>query len=1054
MLPEILMVGTTVSHYTILTRLGGGGMGVVYKAEDTRLDRSVALKFLPPDLTRDAEAKARFIHEAKAASALQHNNICVVHDIDESADGQLFIVMDFYEGVTLKTKIDQGPLKIDEALDIAMQVAQGLQKAHEHMMVHRDIKPANVMITTDGVAKIVDFGLAKLSSMTRLTKTGATLGTIGYMSPEQTRGETVDHRTDIWSLGVMVYEMLTGALPFKGEYENAVVYSILNTQPEPLTGVRTGVPMELERIVDKAMAKDPAERYQHVDELLVDLRRIAKQHELAAGSREARFEAHGGAASSHSAGVTSQRAAAASNGTAGAFQAGTPASQMATPPHDASVPTPGNGIRHRWKSIAFAGAVGLGLVAAFFVLKPFLFDATLDAEPSPIAVVSFVNQTGDKTYDYLGEAIPNLLITSLEQSRYLRVMTWERMRDLLTQMGKRDVAIIDKELGFELCRREGVRAIVVGSFVKAGETFVTDAKVLDVETKELLKSASTRGEGVQSILDDQIDDLSREIARGVGLSRQKIESVPAQIADVTTSSMEAYNYFLRGRDDYEKFYYKQSREFLEKAIALDTMFAMAHLYLADATGAIFDFKTNRKALAKAKELSSRAPEKERLYIEARYAGTIESNPGKRSELLEELVFKYPKEKRFRYELGVNYRSHNRLKESQREVEAALQLDPSFGPAINILAYLLADQEQYEKAIEAYRRYASVSPGDANPFDSMGEVYLRMGKLDQSIALYQEALRVKPDFHGSYNGLAYVFALKEEYGRAIACIDTLVSIAPSPFLKAAGHAWAGIYAKYLGRFREAERRVTLMEDIVRRTNMLQHMTPVLFMKFWNAIQRGVMDEARRELLAFTDLYNRNSPGTPVRNMFFQEILFCYLETTSNRIDSARARLTVAMHNVDSVRDVWGGTLLLFKGMVEGELLLAEHLPDSAIHVVRTTRVPGPAMTTGYQLPMYTVPYLKDIVPRAFLMKGQPDSAIAEYKKLLTIDPAARDRRLINPLYHYRLANLYEQTGATDDAVREYTRFLSIWKDADRDQPDYVDARKRLALLARRQGVSNR
>ncbi|MBP1656652.1 MAG: hypothetical protein H6Q31_1253 [Bacteroidetes bacterium] len=1047
------MVGTTVSHYTILSRLGGGGMGVVYKAEDTRLDRPVALKFLPPDLTRDPEAKARFIHEAKAASALQHNNICVVHDIDESADGQLFIVMDFYDGTTLKKKIEQGPLKIDEALDIAMQVAQGLQKAHEHMMVHRDIKPANVMITTDGVAKIVDFGLAKLSSMTRLTKTGATLGTVGYMSPEQTRGETVDHRTDIWSLGVMLYEMLTGALPFKGEYENAVVYSILNTQPEPLTGVRTGVPMELERVVDKAMAKDPAERYQHIDELLVDLRRIAKQRELAAGSREAPFEGHGTVASSHSAGVTSQRAApAASSGTAGAFQAGIPVAQRVAPPLDASVATAGSGIRRRWKSIVLAGAVGL--VAAFFVLKPFLFDATLDAEPSPIAVVSFVNQTGDRTYDYLGEAIPNLLITSLEQSRYLRVMTWERMRDLLNQMGKRDVAIIDKELGFELCQREGVRAIVVGSFVKAGETFVTDAKVLDVETKELLKSASTRGEGVQSILDDQIDDLSKEIARGVGLSRQKVETLPAQIADVTTSSMEAYNYFLRGRDDYEKLYYKQSREFLEKAIALDTMFAMAHLYLAKATGAMFDFKARRKADEKAKELSFRAPEKERLYIEARYAGTIEANPGKRLAILQELALKYPKEKRFHYDLGEVYRIRKMFKESQGEFEVALQLDPSFGPAINTLAYVFSDQEQYEKAIEAFRQYATVSPGDANPFDSMGEVYLRMGKLDQSIALYQEALRVKPDFYSTYNGLAYVFALKEEYGRAIACMDTLVSIAPTPFVKAAGHAWGAMYARYLGRFREAERRVTLMEDIVRRTILLQHMTPVLFMKFFNAIRCGAMDDARRELLAFTDLYNRNSPATPAGNRFLQDILFCYLETMSNHIDSARARLTKAMQNVDSARAIWGGTLLLFKGMVEGELLLAEHLPDSAIRIVRTTQVPSPAMTTGYQMPMYSVPYLRDIVPRAFVMKGLPDSAIAEYKKLLTIDPATRDRRLINPLYHYRLAKLYEQTGATGSAVSEYTRFLSIWKDADRDQPEYVDARKRLAELSRRQKVSNR
>jgi hypothetical protein len=246
-------------------------MGVVYKAQDLKLDRHVALKFLPPDLTRDPEAKQRFIHEAKAASALQHDNICTIHDVDEAQDGQLFICMDFYDGETLKKKIERGPLPIDEAVGLAMQVARGLAKAHEAGMVHRDIKPANIMVTKDGEAKIVDFGLAKLAGQTKLTKTGSTLGTVAYMSPEQARGEEVDHRSDIWSLGAVLYEIVTGKAPFAGDYEQPIVYCILSDDPEPITSLRSNAPMELERIVRKALRRDRNDRYQHVDEMVVDL---------------------------------------------------------------------------------------------------------------------------------------------------------------------------------------------------------------------------------------------------------------------------------------------------------------------------------------------------------------------------------------------------------------------------------------------------------------------------------------------------------------------------------------------------------------------------------------------------------------------------------------------------------------------------------------------------------------------------------------------------------------------------------------------------------------
>jgi len=273
------MIGQTISHYHILEKLGEGGMGIVYKAEDLKLKRTVALKFLPADLTRDEEAKTRFVHEAQAASALQHPNICTIHDIDETVDHQLFIVMDWYDGQTLKEKIAGGPLKTEEATSDTIQIAQGLQQAHEKGIVHRDIKPANIIITNDGVAKILDFGLAKLAGGAKLTRTGSTVGTAAYMSPEQARGLDVDLRTDIWSLGVVLFEMLTGKLPFRGEHEAAMLYSIVHEEPQPISSLLSDVPPDIKLSITNMLQKEPGERFQHMRELLSQLGAIKKKDE-------------------------------------------------------------------------------------------------------------------------------------------------------------------------------------------------------------------------------------------------------------------------------------------------------------------------------------------------------------------------------------------------------------------------------------------------------------------------------------------------------------------------------------------------------------------------------------------------------------------------------------------------------------------------------------------------------------------------------------------------------------------------------------------------------
>ena len=266
------MIGQTISHYKILEKIGAGGMGVVYKAEDTKLKRTVALKFLPHELTRDTEAKKRFLHEARAASALDHPNICNIFEIDETADGQMFMAMGYYEGRTLKEIINESPLPIKKAINFSIHIAQGLNKAHKKNIIHRDIKSSNIMVTNEEVVKILDFGLAKLKNATKLTREGTTLGTVSHMSPEQASGGEVDHRSDIWSMGVVLYEMITGRLPFEGEYEQAILYAIMNEAPQPLTAVRSGIPMQLEHIVLKMLSRDPDSRYQNIEDVAVDLK--------------------------------------------------------------------------------------------------------------------------------------------------------------------------------------------------------------------------------------------------------------------------------------------------------------------------------------------------------------------------------------------------------------------------------------------------------------------------------------------------------------------------------------------------------------------------------------------------------------------------------------------------------------------------------------------------------------------------------------------------------------------------------------------------------------
>ena len=989
------MIGQNISHYKILEKLGEGGMGVVYKAEDTKLKRTVALKFLPPSFSLDDDAKQRFIHEAQAASALEHNNICNIHEIDETDERQMFISMAYYEGESLKQKIEKGPLKIIEVINITIQIAEGLTKAHEKNIIHRDIKPANIFITNDGVVKILDFGLAKVSGQTKLTQVGSTVGTVAYMSPEQTRGEKVDHRTDIWSLGIVLYEMLTGQAPFKGDYEQAVTYSIVNEEPQPPTALRTGVPMEIERIVNKALAKSPEERYQHIDETLVDWKKLKQELDLPVKVQPYKIVDVG---------------------------------QKKKPLQRIAIPV----------------GVLLILILAFFMIRSFLSEDLLGAAPVPIAVLPFENRTGLSEPENLGAMVQDLLINKLGNSEYLYVTTRERMFDIRKQLGKEDEEI-EKELGFEVCRFDGVEAVIVGSINKAGDTFVTEVKVLDVETKELLESASSTGKGIASILDSQIDELGEKISRIVGLSERKTETLQQPIADVTTTSIDAYNYFLRGRDEYEKGYRADARRFLEKAIEHDATFAVAHLYLARVYANLRYVKNEEEAYEKAKIFSEKATDKERLYIEAAYAETIEGDPEKRFRILKQMAKKYPREKRVHTSLGSYYQYKIMYKEAIINYNKALKLDPEYGPAINRLAYTYSEMGNYEKAIEYFKRYASVSPGDADPFDSMGELYFKLGKLDEAIAKYKEALEVKPDF-GSGTRIAYIYALKENYAETMIWLDHFIGTAPSPGIKSQGFCWRGIYHSLLGHFNQSLKDIHRAKELMKSSGNEYGAVVMTMIKGWIYFDRGEYKLCRscfeeyRDFVKDYGLYDYIASFQMLGNVDVRE----------GRIDSAKSRMAETkslMLELSEKEPYWKTQPKIFSESLQMEVMIAEGAFDEAIAVGEKIYPLGIVSMGMKELLSHNIPFLQDMLALAYYQNGELDKAITEYERLITFDPNGKDRRLINPKYHYLLAKLYEEKEWKGKAIEQYEKFLEIWKNADKDLPELIYTKRRLEKLTR-------
>jgi serine/threonine protein kinase/Tfp pilus assembly protein PilF len=683
------MIGRTISHYKIVEKLGEGGMGVVYKAEDMKLGRIIALKFLPAHLSSSEQDKARFIQEAKAASALNHPNVCTIHDIQEH-DGQIFIVMEFVDGDTLRAK--KSGISIRQAIDIGIQLADGLAAAHEKGIVHRDIKSDNIMVRPDGRAQIMDFGLAKLQGVSALTRAGSTIGTTMYMSPEQIQSIETDHRTDIFSLGVVMYDLLTGQMPFKGAHEAAIMYEVVNVVPQSIRSLNPGVEPGLELIVMKCLEKDRNARYQSAREIAADLRMFKRDTE---GKDD-----------------------------------------RATWVNDSLGKSPR---KPTWRSVKLI--VSLVPILILTLIGLYFFKNRGGAIES-LAVLPFVNASADSSMEYLSDGITESLINSLSQLPKLRVMS----RNSVFRF-KGDIAD-PQSVGQKL----GVRAVLLGRVRQRGDNLHISVELIDASDNSHLWGEQYERKSADILLVQS--EITKEISQKLRLRLADKDS--EHLAKLSTENTEAYQFYLKGRYHWNKRSadgLRRAIDYFQQAVEADSNYALAYSGMADAYGVLGWFEygivSPRDVLPKARTAAQKAvdldPDRAESYASLAYGNMVYDYDFVSSERNFNRAFElnpsYATAHQWHAEVVM---AQGHTDKSIEEMKHALTLDPLSLIITRDVGWMLYFARRYDEANEYFRKALELDPNFLRGHLILGESYVQQGKIEQAISEFEIASRLSQE----------------------------------------------------------------------------------------------------------------------------------------------------------------------------------------------------------------------------------------------------------------------------------------------------------------------